>query len=34
MKENEWETPQIEVVDVNRETLGGLNSGDDYLEQS
>jgi hypothetical protein len=34
MKENEWETPKIQIIDVKCETLGGFNSGEDYLEQS
>jgi hypothetical protein len=31
---SQWETPQIEVVDVNYGTLGGANAGEDVLEQS
>jgi hypothetical protein len=34
MKENEWVTPQIEIIDVKCETLGGDNAGEDTLEQS
>lgn len=35
MKENDWETPQIEIIDVKCGTLGGANAGDDaLLEQS
>jgi hypothetical protein len=34
MECSQWETPQIEVVDVSCGTLGGANAGEDGLEQS
>jgi hypothetical protein len=31
---NEWEAPQIAVIDIKNGTQGGLSQGEDYLEQS